>query len=720
MARRYPDFSHPYPVDARPRISVPRLRVVQPRSAAPPSPHAAAGPTVVAPQNAGLPSGNGAYTTPHAPAAPYTTPGGGPAAPPSAQTTSPYLTDDQIQAQAAARAKAIYDPMIQQVVDSINRRGQEGAAAIAALTGAYAKAAAGYAAAIPGIYGPAKAEIATAVQFLSDRLKGEGATTGKDLASALEQAGQQNTSGIDLAQIGTGAGNAAYGTGIAELDALIAREAADQTFAAGEPSRAFAGGQQQTADFQRYLTRLLADQTGQITAQIPQTAEQIAESLTAREDARRSEDERIRERNQDIARADAQRAQDLALHNRERAQDMAVHNRERAQELAHQRAVDAENRRRYAAAQAENRRRYNESLRERRAGIVGPHAPTVGGRKAYYDKVAAQRTSNSGIEYVGTPAGIRPLDADPTKPGLQPSYTQAGETNRENIINSKVQRIVALGTVTDPKTGQPTLTPTARREIKALTGTDPGTTPPGTKPPKPPKVSTTLSAHSKYLIDENGDVVLDANGKPKLNPSYQPPKKNEPVLDVTGSKGTGRWQWKGGKPLTPEQIKAMNLPPKPPKPSAGGNDRGKAVQAATGIVTDLAEAAVKRVPVYKQTPKTDAFGNPVTDKNGKPVTERTAVGSKLSSDYYATIHQAEVAVEPYLAPFMTRSQIIRFVQRIVNTYYKAGKGGRPNVGVKPPTAAEKTGPSGTSVVTRKPKPPAKPASPTAPSNPFGP
>jgi hypothetical protein len=76
---------------------------------------------------------------------------------------------------------------------------------------------------------------------------------------------------------------------------------------------------------------------------------------------------------------------------------------------------------------------------QRRAGIAGPTAPTLGGRKAYWDSVAADRTKTTGYQWVGTTTGIRPVDADPRTPGIQPSLTLQGSAAQRYGIKTQAE-----------------------------------------------------------------------------------------------------------------------------------------------------------------------------------------------------------------------------------------------------------------------------------------
>jgi hypothetical protein len=245
--------------------------------------------------------------------------------PPAGPGLPPLPTDAQLQAQAGTMAQAQFDPVLKQIADSINRRGAEGAQAITALTGQYASQLGRQAAALPGIYAPAKAETAAATQALADRISGVGAAAGQDLAGMLRQAGQAGPGDINLGQIGQGAGTAAYGTGIAGLDALIARQAAAQTELSQEPGFAYGAGLQELGGLQRDLTRELADQQGQVAAQVPGLTQSIYDTLLGRRETQQAERERVREFGIEAA---AQKARDKAA-----AQADAADRRERIRQF---------------------------------------------------------------------------------------------------------------------------------------------------------------------------------------------------------------------------------------------------------------------------------------------------------------------------------------------------------------------------------------------------
>src|SRR5581483_9438208 len=287
-----------------------------------------------------------------------------------------YLKSPSNPDSVLGQAWALINPRLQAAADAINRRATLGAQAISSLTNSYASLIGDTASQAAGFYKPEEKITKAVAGYGRDYLTGSGKTTGAGLDAALAQAGQKGPGDINLVEQGKGAGGAAYGTGIAELDALVSKALAAQTEAALEPGFAQGEGAYQQTLLSAQLARQLADEQSQIVGQIPD----IIDTLTQR---------RI---------AQAQDARDYAERVRE-------YNLDRQDQLAQQ-----------------------------QASIVGPKAPTLAGRIAYWQEEAKKRTEKdpNGYMYYANPKGIGiSIRRDPKtgRPEVDPLFTasqQAG------------------------------------------------------------------------------------------------------------------------------------------------------------------------------------------------------------------------------------------------------------------------------------------------------
>jgi hypothetical protein len=209
----------------------------------------------------------------------------------------------------------IISPQLQAAADGINRRSQMGSAAISGLTSSYSAGMSQLANEGVGFFKPERKLAKGVAGYARDALTGAGQTIGKGYSADLAQAGVRGPGDINLPQIGAGAGGAAYGTGIAELDALIAKQAAAQTEAALEPSFAAGMGQMQQGLLAAQLARQLADQQGQIESQVPGLVDSLTQRQIAAQQDQRDYQQHVLEYNQSRqdaqanARADAANAQ---------------------------------------------------------------------------------------------------------------------------------------------------------------------------------------------------------------------------------------------------------------------------------------------------------------------------------------------------------------------------------------------------------------------------
>lgn len=186
-----------------------------------------------------------------------------------------------------ARAWGIIDPQLKSAADIINRRSQMGSGYISGLTNALQGSMGQISGQVSGAYGP-EVDLAKGIAgYAQGSLTGAGRAQGASLNTALTQAGGKQgaiagSSDLNLTKEGAGAGGAAYGTGIAELDNLIASRAASQTRAALEPSFAAMTGQQNQMMLAQQMARQLADQQSAIQATVPQLLSDLQDKADAR------------------------------------------------------------------------------------------------------------------------------------------------------------------------------------------------------------------------------------------------------------------------------------------------------------------------------------------------------------------------------------------------------------------------------------------------------
>lgn len=164
--------------------------------------------------------------------------------------------------------------------------------------------------------------------------------------------------------------------------------------------------------------------------------------------------------------------------------------------------------------------------------------------------------------------------------------------------------------------------------------------------------SPSFSRANGYVSDASGDPILDANGNLRPIAGYKLAADGQGVVKVAaGSSG-----------------------------AAAAKAKASAIKSATSTARSVITSNQSKQTTYKAEPKTDQFGNIVKDGAGNPVMTRVPVGSHASGSYYAAIHQIVANVTPDLAGYMTPDQIIQFAQRLANTYWQPGEGGRPGAG----------------------------------------
>ena len=308
-----------------------------------------------------------------------TMPGAGGGAPgaPGAPVGPPAPPDYLAQAQAQVHAQL--DPILKYLTDKYGAQASAFSGLAGSVTNQYASWLGNAAGNVSSMFKEAQGPVSGAARAINAQMTQLGQQNAATEQAAMMQARQNSAQSpdINLAQEGKGAGGAAGAIGQAMINALQQEQAAAMKYAEGLPGFAQLQGQYETKQGLIQIAATLADQLAQTTAQAPQLLYQIYNDLL----------------------------------------DRAQHDKEFAFQV----------------------RQYNDSLAAKRAGIVSATAPTVAGRTAYYQGLADRKTSMTGIEYVGTSTGIRPVDADPTRPGIQPSYTLQGRAAIRQGVQTQAQ-----------------------------------------------------------------------------------------------------------------------------------------------------------------------------------------------------------------------------------------------------------------------------------------
>src|SRR5262245_45621047 len=170
-----------------------------------------------------------------------------------------------------SQVMGVVNPQLQNAADIINRRSAMGSGAITGLTNFMANEMGGLQGMVGQAYDQGIKLGKNVANWSNTSLTKSGAAQDASVAQQMASAGPlAKSSDLNLTQEGKGAGGAAYGTGIAEVDNLIAARAAAQTRSALEPTFAAMTGQQQQGMLGAQLARQLADMQGNITSQIPQ------------------------------------------------------------------------------------------------------------------------------------------------------------------------------------------------------------------------------------------------------------------------------------------------------------------------------------------------------------------------------------------------------------------------------------------------------------------
>jgi hypothetical protein len=407
-----------------------------------------------------------------------------------APTASPWdITPDISQ-----QVMGIVSPQLQSAADIINRRGQMGTGAITGLTNAWQSHLSG----IGGMLGGwGQGLLKGAAGYGREALTASGQQQAKSLGTALAQAGPgiKGPGDVNLAQEGKGAGGAAYGTGIAALDAMIAKQAAGEARSALEPSFAAMTGQQQQSMLASQLARQLYEQQSQIQASVPELVMNLQNQAYSRQSDLRDYQERVRE--------------------------------------------------------------FNVQQAGQKAQLTGPNAPTLGGRQAYWDKVAADRTSQTGVIYRGTTTGIRPV----TDKAGKPVKTSAQVSNQVGLI---------MATGLDPATGA--LTPEAQTKLKALGVDTGGGVDTGTVKSNISAATTLEKERTRHqdalaalaIKQQNADTAVGraliskqvAAERAKHNRWVEQHGQDQPMGPPTGNRPrrtkSGVWTTTSGKPLGPK------------------------------------------------------------------------------------------------------------------------------------------------------------------------
>jgi hypothetical protein len=467
-----------------------------------------------------------------APARSGTSPSGAPtysSDPNEGQIPVPTVDPSQITSQAWN----IINPQLQAAADQINRRSQMVSGAIGSATDVYAQRMGAAADVIPNIYKAQEPAAKNVANYARNTLTNAGTSTGDDLSSVLAQAGVQGPGDINLPQQGAGAGQASYGTGIAELDALIAKAAAAQTEAALEPgfARGLGAYNQNLATMQ--LGRQLSDLQSQIAGQVPGLVQSLTQDATAAAQDARDYNERVREYNK--SRAD--------------------------------------------------------TLNANRAKIVGPNAPTTQGRLAYWQGVAEQRTKYDphGYVYEGTTTGIHPVKDKATgKPIVDPAFTLQHQAAAKAGIG-KPQKV----TLPDGRTG---LWDPNTNTVTVAGGTNPAKPPKAPAKPAALKTGDVYYQDPKGGWHLNPKYKL-VNGEPVLRSKSQNPAQKSGIYGTAPHRNAqGQWVTKAGRRLSSagqqywDGLLARGITDgaghitKPSKTQQGGTTSSRATPSTPGMI----------------------------------------------------------------------------------------------------------------------------------------
>lgn len=262
--------------------------------------------------------------------------------------------------QAQTQVSGILDPQLAYIANHYNQQAQGVSSAMQGQTDSYAAWLGAQAGSAGAPQAQAQQTISAAANGINAQLTQVGQTSANTEAASAAQAGQAaggQSPDINLAAAGKGAGGAAGAIGQAAINALAAEQKAAIAYASKLPGFAQLEGHQQIASALATLSAQMADQMAQTTAQAPQLFYTIYQNLL----------------------------------------DRAQTDKEFQFQL----------------------RQYNDKVKAQKASIVSSTAPTLAGRNAYWQGVAAQRTKESGDQWIATNTGIRPVDADPSKPGIQ-------------------------------------------------------------------------------------------------------------------------------------------------------------------------------------------------------------------------------------------------------------------------------------------------------------
>jgi hypothetical protein len=353
---------------------------------------------------------------------------------------------------------SIINPQLQSAADIINRRSQMASGYITGATNTLVSHMGGIPGMVSGAFNPEIKMGRGVAEYTRGALVGAGKTQAQGLGQALQSIGPAAMPALDLAQQGKGAGGAAYGTGIAELDAMIAKKAASSARAALEPSFAAGMGQQQQGLVAAQLARALADQQSEIEARVPELLLNLQQQEYAREADRRDYELRLRQ------------------------------------------------------------------FESERKGAAGANAPTVAGRIAYWNTVAAQRTEQTGTVYRGTSTGIRPVLDQSGRPirSLQGKAADVVTPTKLQMIYGKNGKVVAV----DPVTGK-----VVNTVLNAI-------------PDKPTLIKG--GDGRQYMFDPNTQSMSPVAGTNPKSKSATP-KKKEPFYKGTAPRRVGPNHWKDRK-----------------------------------------------------------------------------------------------------------------------------------------------------------------------------
>lgn len=206
------------------------------------------------------------------------------------------LTLDQ---QARRAMAAIYDPLIAQMTEQIQGRTKAAQDAMAGYTRDVSGQLASFGPSAGQVYGGAQQSQSAADAALAQRLEGQGSQLANELSGKLSAINAPSNVASEIVggalQRGTGAANAGFARGTADLSRLIAQGANAQEYALKLPGVAGLSGMQQIGRIGFEGQQELAERTAAMRADMAAATLDERNRLVSRQDAIRSEKDKRRQ-----------------------------------------------------------------------------------------------------------------------------------------------------------------------------------------------------------------------------------------------------------------------------------------------------------------------------------------------------------------------------------------------------------------------------------------